>query len=67
MGSIGFLTFGRPRLADSVAWIDVRIAKIVEAGNHWIVLCAVTDLAVTNPVSPLIFFRAGTAASCVRR
>ena len=50
---------GDPVLADSVAWIDTRIAKIVEAGDHWIVLCAVTDLAVTNPVSPLIFFQGG--------
>jgi flavin reductase (DIM6/NTAB) family NADH-FMN oxidoreductase RutF len=50
---------GDPVLADSIAWIDARIDKTVEAGDHWIVLCAVSDLAVTNPVSPLIFFQGG--------
>ncbi|MCZ4552289.1 flavin reductase family protein [Gordonia rubripertincta] len=50
---------GNPVLADSVAWIDSTIYNTVEAGDHWIVLCAVTDLAVTNPVSPLIFFQGG--------
>jgi flavin reductase (DIM6/NTAB) family NADH-FMN oxidoreductase RutF len=50
---------GDPVLADAVAWIDTRIATIVEAGDHWIVLCAVSDMAVTNPVSPLLFFQGG--------
>lgn len=46
-------------LSDSVAWIDTRIRETVEAGDHWIVLCEVHDMAVTNPVSPLIFHRGG--------
>ncbi|ROZ89072.1 flavin reductase family protein [Gordonia sp. OPL2] len=50
---------GDPVLADSVAWIDTRIRETVEAGDHWIALCEVRDLAVTNPVSPLIFFQGG--------
>ncbi|KOS56373.1 flavin reductase family protein [Rhodococcus rhodochrous] len=50
---------GDPVLADSVAWIDTRITDTVEAGDHWIVLCAVADMAVTNPVAPLIFFQGG--------
>jgi flavin reductase (DIM6/NTAB) family NADH-FMN oxidoreductase RutF len=50
---------GDPVLKDSVAWIDTRIDNIVEAGDHWIVLCGVSNLAVTNPVSPLIFFQGG--------
>lgn len=50
---------GDPVLADSVAWIDTRISNVVEAGDHWITLCEVRDLAVTNPVSPLIFFQGG--------
>ncbi|MET4164934.1 MULTISPECIES: flavin reductase family protein [Gordonia] len=50
---------GDPVLADSVAWIDTRIRNVVEAGDHWIALCEVLDLAVTNPVSPLIFFQGG--------
>src|SRR5262245_18410299 len=36
---------GDPVLADSIAWIDTRIWHTVEAGDHWIALCAVTDMA----------------------
>jgi flavin reductase (DIM6/NTAB) family NADH-FMN oxidoreductase RutF len=50
---------GDPVLANSVAWIDTRPAQTIEAGDHWIVLCAVTEMAVTNPVTPLIFFQGG--------
>ncbi len=50
---------GDPVLSESVAWIDARIATTVEAGDHWIALCEVHDMAVTNPVSPLIFFQGG--------
>ncbi|WP_227997076.1 flavin reductase family protein [Nocardia australiensis] len=50
---------GDPILADSVAWIDAYVSETVEAGDHWIALCAVRDMAVANPVSPLIFFQGG--------
>lgn len=50
---------GDPVLSESIAWIDTSIHDIVEAGDHWIVLCAVHDMSVTNPVSPLIFFQGG--------
>jgi flavin reductase (DIM6/NTAB) family NADH-FMN oxidoreductase RutF len=50
---------GNPVLDDSVAWIDTRIVDTVEAGDHWIVLCSVEDMSVTNSVSPLIFFQGG--------
>ena len=50
---------GNPVLTDSIAWIDARPFKTVDAGDHWIVLLEVTDMAVTNPVAPLIFFQGG--------
>ncbi|MGC4964009.1 flavin reductase family protein [Gordonia sp. DT101] len=50
---------GDPVLSDSVAWIDTTLWDTVEAGDHWITLCEVRDLAVTNPVSPLLFFQGG--------
>lgn len=50
---------GSPVLADAIGWIDVTISTTVDAGDHWIVLCAVQDMAITNPVSPLIFFQGG--------
>ncbi|MDF0529278.1 flavin reductase family protein [Tsukamurella sp. 8F] len=50
---------GDPVLDASVAWVDTAIDRIVDAGDHWIVLCAVRDLEIINPVSPLIFFQGG--------
>lgn len=50
---------GDPVLRDSVSWIDTRISEVVEAGDHWIVLCEVKDMEVTNPVTPLLFFQGG--------
>ncbi|QGU08627.1 Flavin-dependent monooxygenase, reductase subunit HsaB [Corynebacterium occultum] len=50
---------GDPVLRNSIAWVDTTIADVVEAGDHWIVLCAVSDLQVTNSVPPLLFFQGG--------
>lgn len=50
---------GDPILAGSLAWIDVRLNQVVDAGDHWIALCDVLDLAVENPTGPLIFFQGG--------
>lgn len=50
---------GDPVLRNSIAWVDTTIADVVEAGDHWIVLCAVADLQVTNSVPPLLFFQGG--------
>ncbi|MGD7002630.1 flavin reductase family protein [Corynebacterium halotolerans] len=50
---------GDPILRNSIAWIDTTISDVVEAGDHWIVLCAVADLQVTNSVAPLLFFQGG--------
>jgi flavin reductase (DIM6/NTAB) family NADH-FMN oxidoreductase RutF len=56
---------GDPVLEQSVAWIDTRITNTIEAGDHWIVLCAVADMAVTNPVAPLIYFQGGDGSFVV--
>jgi flavin reductase (DIM6/NTAB) family NADH-FMN oxidoreductase RutF len=50
---------GDPILRNSIAWIDTTIGEIVEAGDHWIALCDVKDLQVTNAVAPLLFFQGG--------
>lgn len=50
---------GDPILHNAVAWIDATFDDFVEAGDHWIVLCHVNDLQVTNSVSPLLFFQGG--------
>jgi hypothetical protein len=50
---------GDPILQESVAWVDVRLDATLAAGDHWIAMCRVVDLAVTNPVAPLIYFQGG--------
>ena len=50
---------GAPILAESLAWLDVRLTDVIEAGDHYIALCAVQDLGVLNPTSPLLFFQGG--------
>ncbi|WP_432557861.1 flavin reductase family protein [Granulicoccus sp. GXG6511] len=50
---------GDPILADSLAWLDVRLESTIEAGDHSIALCRIVDMAVHNPVAPLIFFQGG--------
>jgi flavin reductase (DIM6/NTAB) family NADH-FMN oxidoreductase RutF/DNA-binding IclR family transcriptional regulator len=50
---------GSPVLDGVVAWIDCDIDQVLEAGDHYIVLGRVRDLAVTDKVSPLLFFRGG--------
>lgn len=50
---------GDPILAGSLAWIDVRLEDVIEAGDHWIAMCRVRELKVENPASPLIFFQGG--------
>ncbi|MFY2791647.1 flavin reductase family protein [Rhodococcus sp. MALMAid1271] len=50
---------GNPVLTEAIGWMDTTIWKTVDAGDHWIVLCEVKDMAITNPVSPLIFFQGG--------
>jgi flavin reductase (DIM6/NTAB) family NADH-FMN oxidoreductase RutF len=50
---------GSPVVADALAWIDCRIASIVEAGDHVLVLGDVVHLEVTRETAPLVFFRGG--------
>jgi flavin reductase (DIM6/NTAB) family NADH-FMN oxidoreductase RutF/DNA-binding IclR family transcriptional regulator len=50
---------GAPVLDGVVAWIDCDVEQVLEAGDHYIVLGRVRDLAVQNTTSPLLFFRGG--------
>ncbi|SDB86674.1 NADH-FMN oxidoreductase RutF, flavin reductase (DIM6/NTAB) family [Raineyella antarctica] len=50
---------GAPILEGSLAWLDVRLTDVIEAGDHYIALCAVDDLGILNPSSPLLFFQGG--------
>jgi flavin reductase (DIM6/NTAB) family NADH-FMN oxidoreductase RutF/DNA-binding IclR family transcriptional regulator len=50
---------GAPVLDGVVAWIDCDVDQVLEAGDHYIVVGRVRDLAVHNTTSPLLFFRGG--------
>ncbi len=50
---------GAPVLPDALAWVDCEIDRVVEAGDHWIVLGRVVELHGSEDGSPLLFFRGG--------
>lgn len=46
---------GSPLLAGVAAWIDCRIHKEIEAGDHWLVLGEVLELSVHSESGALVF------------
>lgn len=50
---------GNPVLDNALAWIDTTVTEVIEAGDHFIVLCEVEDMLVANPGPPLLFFQGG--------
>jgi flavin reductase (DIM6/NTAB) family NADH-FMN oxidoreductase RutF len=50
---------GSPMIQDALVWIDCRIASIVEAGDHVVVLGDVMHLEIARETGPLVFFRGG--------
>jgi 3-hydroxy-9,10-secoandrosta-1,3,5(10)-triene-9,17-dione monooxygenase reductase component len=46
---------GSPLLDDVAAWLDCRIHKKIEAGDHWLVLGEVLDLSVQHEGGALVF------------
>ncbi|MFG1923359.1 flavin reductase family protein [Cryptosporangium sp. NPDC048952] len=50
---------GAPVFDGIVAWIGCELADVIEAGDHLLVLGAVTDLQKVSDKHPLVFFRGG--------
>lgn len=51
-------TTGSPIIEGVLSWIDCRIERVDEAGDHWFVLGRVEELAVErDDVGPLLFYR----------
>ena len=50
---------GSPILEDAVSWVECTFQDIREAGDHFIVLGLVHDLAVGRSTLPLLFFQGG--------
>ncbi|MHA6766969.1 flavin reductase family protein [Sphingobium ummariense] len=50
---------GQPLFEDAVAWIDCSIDRIVDVGDHWLVVGAVEALDMNAPRDPLLFFKRG--------
>lgn len=48
---------GHPIVAGSVAWVDCEIERIVEAGDHLLVLGRVLDMGVEAGQAPLLHHR----------
>ncbi|MFG1928513.1 flavin reductase [Cryptosporangium sp. NPDC048952] len=48
---------GSPVLADAPAWIDCRLDRVLEIGDHLMVVGAVDTLDVERSVAPLIFLQ----------
>jgi flavin reductase (DIM6/NTAB) family NADH-FMN oxidoreductase RutF len=46
---------GSPLLDNVAAWIDCRVYKRIEAGDHWLVLGEVLDLSVQRESGALVF------------
>jgi 3-hydroxy-9,10-secoandrosta-1,3,5(10)-triene-9,17-dione monooxygenase reductase component len=46
---------GAPILDGIAAWIDCRIYKQIEAGDHWLVLGEVLELSVHRDGGALVF------------
>ncbi|MFI6463252.1 flavin reductase family protein [Streptomyces sp. NPDC050538] len=50
---------GNPVLDGIVAWVDCTVEKIVELGDHQLVVGRVRTLRVESMKTPLLFFRGG--------
>ena len=50
---------GSPVLDEAVSWVECMFEDIREAGDHFIVLGRVHDLAVQRATLPLLFFQGG--------
>ncbi len=50
---------GSPILEDCLAFLECRVAEVVEGGDHTIFLGEVVNEGVVKDVKPLLFFRGG--------
>lgn len=50
---------GSPVLEGVLAWIDCRLEREIELGDHTLVVGATLELAVAEAGEPLVFFRGG--------
>lgn len=53
----GHTPSGQPLFEDAIAWIDCRIDRIEDIGDHWLVVGAVEALGKRADGTPLLFFR----------
>lgn len=51
----GHTPSGQPLLENAIAWIDCRIERITEVGDHFLVVGAVEALDRSNVGTPLLF------------
>jgi len=51
--------YGNARIEGSLAYIEVEVVEVVDAGDHDMVLCSVRALDCVSVGDPLVFFRGG--------
>lgn len=50
---------GLPLLDNAIAWLDCTLERVVEIGDHWLVVGTVEALDKRDEGTPLLFFRGG--------
>jgi len=48
---------GNPILEGVIAWIDCSVEKVIELGDHYLIVGRVHELRVISDKTPLLFFR----------
>lgn len=61
--SIGRGLAGVPLLPRCCAWIEVSAERVIEAGDHWIVVCRIERMRQGNSERPLAFVK-GKLSTC---
>lgn len=54
---------GAPLLDDVLTWIDCTVERVVDGGDHWIVVGRVLALGEPNEARPLLFYRGAYTAT----
>lgn len=47
---------GVPTIKDSLAWYNTKVKNIIPAGDHFLILCQVTNLHRAENGSPLLYY-----------
>ncbi len=52
-------TYGQPVLSKCLAALECRVAQMVKAGSHWVVVGEVQAISLLEQGQPLLYYRSG--------